>query len=132
MIFERLRESRHSHTAMLFTLRSSSGYQWLAAQYFSGSRRSLWVIAVGRTRSGEIVVDLRTTSMTPRQTGRKSDAGAGDCSAGCMRMIEGRGEGKCRAAKPSDRRDYGSLRVRAIINSDRLAVAKANYVGNRD
>ena len=48
---------------------------------------------VGRTGRGNVVVDLCSDGVRPRQYRGKGDAGAGNLSAGKVRMDERRGDG---------------------------------------
>ena len=79
-------------------------------------------------RGWHIVGDLRPAGMCPGQCSSEGDAGAGDLCTGRVRMRERRGDGDCGAAESLTEDDNRGLRVRATVDGDGLAVAKANRV----
>src|ERR1017187_970980 len=90
------------------------------------------VIVVGRTGRGNIVGELSSTGMRPCQSSGQRNPGTGDLSACRVRMTERRGDGNGGGAEPSDGDDNRRFRIRATVNGDGLALAKAVRTGNRD
>src|SRR5215470_20114864 len=90
-------------------------------------------ILVGRAWRGKACSDLRPAGMRLSQRGREGDAGAGNLRAGRMRKGERRGDGDSGAAPAAGRGgDNRRLVVRATVNGNGLAGAKASPAGNRE